>query len=74
MQKIKVSKKIEKMCRAMAIDNLLSINFPPDLIDKKVEESWPAYFNTTKNILKIIKTINNGELKGETTIEEINKE
>jgi hypothetical protein len=68
---IKVSKKIEKLCRGLATVSLLSIGFPADLIVARVNESWPGYYYKALLLNRAINAIQDWELTGETTEEDI---
>ena len=68
---MKVNRKLETMCRGMALANLTSIGFPSDKIINKINESWHGYYHQAKHLINCIKSVSEGSFDGETTKEKI---
>jgi len=47
---IKVTKKDERLARALLTLDLLNINFPQDRIQEKIDTCWPGLLNNAKTI------------------------
>ena len=62
-----VSKRHERLCRALAMENLWNIGFPTEHIMDRVDESWPGYLSESKSLIKLINSIADVELDGQTT-------
>ena len=71
--RFKVSKKHEKLSRALAQTNLLAIGFPSERIQERVDESWMVYLDQAKAIQLAIDCTLDNELTGFTSLEEIAK-
>ena len=70
---IKVSKKDERLARALHTIDLIYIGFPYEEITEKVNTCWPGLLNKAKEINKIINSIENYELASMTWQSEIDK-
>lgn len=70
---VKVSKKDERLARALHTVNLLNINFPYDKIKEKVDTCWPGLLDVAKDINKIINSIEDYELDSITWQDDIDK-
>lgn len=71
--KLKISKKLERLCRAMAMAHLYHINFPTDRCHERVDESWPGYLPEARDLNLFMLLIQDWQLKGEYTEADMEK-
>lgn len=60
----KISKKLERLCRALAYRHLYQIRFPKNKACYRVDESWPTYLPEAKNLNLAMNLIEDWELDG----------
>jgi hypothetical protein len=70
-KRIKVSKKDERMARALAYFRLTSIGFPEDATHERVDVSWMTELEKAKILNKWASTLPDDDLVGSTTQSEI---
>jgi hypothetical protein len=67
---IKVTKKVERMARAMCLRNLIDIGHDMDFADERTDEYWMAYVPDAESLNRYMNAIHDTELVGCFTQEE----
>ena len=68
---MKISKKAEKLARALIAVDLFYIGFPEERVQSRIDEAWSGQLPQAQDVICAMNNIEDFELDGETTQEEI---
>jgi len=70
---MKVAKKHERLARALLLLELVNVGFPEEKTQERVDEAWPCKLDDAEWLNCIAMHVQDYELDGNTTQEEINR-